>query len=312
VGDGTEAQARDADGRRMTGLAWRPSASAPTSARSIGAIRLGLIVAGILAAIVVWQIVVLGVPNGGDGWSYWQAPYSAPYERAVHGELLSYLYSPAFLQALFPLKVLPFPLFNAVWVALLCSVAVLLAGPLAFVAILLPPVLVELEVGNIHLLLGLVAALGLRYPALWSFALLTKITPGVGIVWFLVRREWRSLGVAVGITLAIGAASFVLAPALWFDWTHVFGRSTTYDGSLPVPLVLRLPIAAAVVGYAGRTDRPWLVPIASMLALPDLWFNGLAMLLGVIPLLRWERTPRWLYETLGPLHRRRGWLDDLA
>jgi len=31
-------------------------------------------------------------------------------------------------------------------------------------------------VGNIHFLLGLVAALGIEYPALWAFALLTKVT----------------------------------------------------------------------------------------------------------------------------------------
>src|SRR5690242_20320380 len=71
-------------------------------------VRFGLIVGGSIAAAFIWQAVVLGVPNGGDGWSYWQAPYAHPYDRAARDELLSYLYSPAFLQALAPLKLLTF------------------------------------------------------------------------------------------------------------------------------------------------------------------------------------------------------------
>jgi hypothetical protein len=53
---------------------------------------------------------------------------------------------------------------------------------------------------------------------------------------------------------------------------------------VPVPLAIRLPAAVAIVVWGARTDRRWTVPIAAMLALPALWFGGLAMLLAVIPL----------------------------
>ena len=60
--------------------------------------------------------------------------------------------------------------------------------------------------------------LGMRWPAAWAFILLTKISPGVGLLWFAVRREWRNLAIALGVTSAIAAVSFVLAPNLWSDF----------------------------------------------------------------------------------------------
>ena len=54
---------------------------------------------------------------------------------------------------------------------------------------------------------------------------------------------------------------------------------------MPVPLVIRFPLAVVLLWWAARTDRPWLVPIACMAALPVIWFNGLSMLLGAAALL---------------------------
>ena len=68
----------------------------------------------------------------------------------------------------------------------------------------------ELAGGNIHLLLAAAIVLGFRWPWTWSLVLLTKITPGIGLLWFVVRREWRNLTIALGGTAAIVAVSFVL------------------------------------------------------------------------------------------------------
>ena len=54
------------------------------------------------------------------------------------------------------------------------------------------------------------------------------------------------------------------------------------------PLVVRLPIAALLAYWAGRTGRAWVVPIAVFLALPILWLQGLAILTASFPLW-WER-----------------------
>ena len=45
---------------------------------------------------------------------------------------------------------------------------------------------VELSGGNIRLL-GVAAVIGFRRPP-WSFVILTKVTPGIGLLWFVVRR----------------------------------------------------------------------------------------------------------------------------
>ena len=120
--------------------------------------------------------------------------------------------------------------------------------------------------------------------------LLTKITPGLGLLWFVVRREWRQLAIALGATAAIVALSFVLMPDQWRTWIDVVirnaaaGRSGTW-ASVPLPLWIRLPAAVALITWGARTDRRWTVPVASMLALPAVWYGGLSMLLAVIPLL---------------------------
>ena len=61
------------------------------------------------------------------------------------------------------------------------------------------------------------------------------------------------------------------------------GRDPTW-AAVPIPLMVRLPVAVAVVVWGARTDRRWTVPVACMLALPALWYGGLTMLLAVIVL----------------------------
>ena len=72
------------------------------------------------------------------------------------------------------------------------------------------PIPFEIVSGNVHLLYAAVIVAGFRLSAAWALPLLTKVTPGIGLVWFLVRREWRPLAVAFGVTVAVAAVSFVL------------------------------------------------------------------------------------------------------
>jgi hypothetical protein len=141
------------------------------------------------------------------------------------------------------------------------------------------------------LLLAVAIVLGFRWPATWAFVLLTKVTPGIGLLWFAVRGEWRSLGIALGATLAIVTASAFLIPSAWAEWfsvlTTISGRDGTW-AAVPIPFWLRLPAAVLVIVWGARTNRRWAVPVASMLALPALWYGGLSMLLAIIPLLGWR------------------------
>ena len=142
----------------------------------------------------------------------------------------------------------------------------------------------------------------MRYPASWSFILLTKITPGVGLIWFAVRREWRSLAIALVATVAVVGVSFVLAPWLWSDFieasrTQVDATVNVPRQAAPIALPLRLVVAALLVAWAGRTDRAWVVPIAAGLAVPFLWWNAFAVMVAAVPLYAWrpagvKATPR--------------------
>jgi hypothetical protein len=168
-------------------------------------------------------------------------------------------------------------------------------------SLLFLPIPFEIVSGNVHLLFAVAIVAGFRYPAIWALMLLTKITPGVGLIWFAVRREWRALAVALGLTAAIVAASFVLDRAAWEQWIGLLRNDLGGAGQasfstpgwyLAVPLLPRLAVAAAVVVVAAWKGIRWLVPVAVVVALPVLWLNGLAILAAVVPLYRAQRAER--------------------
>jgi hypothetical protein len=137
------------------------------------------------------------------------------------------------------------------------------------------------------LFLAVAMVIGFRWPAAWAFVLLTKVTPGIGLLWFVVRREWRSLGIALGGTALVVAVSAVIMPGAWLQWVDLLVRLAGRDGTwaaVPIPFLVRLPIAVAVVVWGARTDRRWTVPVAGMIALPALWYGSLTMLLAVVAL----------------------------
>jgi hypothetical protein len=144
--------------------------------------------------------------------------------------------------------------------------------------------------GNIHILLAAAIVLGFRYAGTWAWVLLTKVTPGIGVLWFGVRREWRSLAIALGVTGGLVAVSLLLTPDLWFRWFAVLTGSVdvTRPSVLEIPVLPRLAVAAVLVAVAA--SRRWyaLVPVAATLALPAIWVNSLAMLVAVVPLWRYE------------------------
>jgi hypothetical protein len=269
------------------------TASAPAIGSTFGrALARALAVLGVVLIAMAWPGL-----NLADTHAYWAVPLGNLYGAGQAGGADAYLYAPPFEQVLAPLKALPWPVFAGLWLLVMALCLVGLVGPWAVLVAFIPPVLIELQAGNIHTLLALAIALGLRRPATWSFVLLTKPTLGVGLLWFVVRREWRPLGLALLATAAISAVSFMLAPGAWIDWLAVLaanagtGISPDYSGVIHVPLLVRLPLAAAIVIWGAWRDRPWTVAVATSLALPILWVNGLTVLLA-IPLLEGWRPPQ--------------------
>lgn len=268
--------------------------------------RLLLMVAGVLVAAAIWVALTLlaepydwaVVGAGHDARPYWTTLSEDPYRTSRVGDHDAYLYSPAFIQAIEPLRALSWQAFFSGWTAILLAATLAIAGPLLLAPALLL-VLPELVGGNVSLLIALAIVAGFRWPATWSFVLLTKVTPGIGLLWFAVRREWRSLGIALGATAAIVAISALLAPAAWRDWIDVLignAGSPVTSGSFPVPFVLRVPLAIVLIVWGARTDRRWVLPIAALLALPVIWYGSLSLLVGVLPLLR-GRWRAWNWAT---------------
>jgi Glycosyltransferase family 87 len=249
--------------------------------RNRRAIRDALVIAGVARA--VWYYVVQGIHPwefvGVDARAYWRVDLAHPYASSAVGEPSTYLYPPVFAQVLAPLSVLPFPVFFALWTALLVALLVWLVRPWPWaLAILVLPISYELFVGNIHLLIAAVIARGFMRPGLWAFPLLSKVTPGVGVVWFAVRREWHSLAVALGVTVLAVTLSVLLSPNAWAEWLAFVIADRGKGEALP----LRLAVAFLLVAFAGLTDRRWLVPVGVWIAFPVVWVETWVVLLAII------------------------------
>ena len=221
-------------------------------------------------------------------WAAWRHGHAALYDHRP-GTTNAYLYSPAFAEAIWPLTLLPWSGFLAVWMTISSLLYLWLLWPVSVrwrIPLLL---LVSLEVvyGNVWSELAVVAALGLRRPALWTFPLLTKVTPAIGFVWFAVRREWRHLAQAITAAVLVVAIAALVHLTLWIDWVRFLYRAQgPNNGS--APLALRLPLALGLTVWAARRNRPEWIPMAMILASPLLGTNMFA-LLAAVPRLRSSR-----------------------
>lgn len=236
-----------------------------------------------------------------DALAYWRPNLDDLYGGRQVGVASTYLYSPAFAQLISPLGLLPFPAFALLWSGLSLALLVWMVGPVvAALLFLVPlsPVADEISTGNIHLLLAAAIVIGLRHPWAWAVPLLTKVTPGVGVLWFAGSRRWRSLLGAVAAAAGIALVSFVLSPGAWVEWVETLRRSSEVSVSgaiavIPGPLWARTLVGGGLAVAAGALNRPWLVPVAVTIALPVPWSSGLSVLVASLALTRetWRAWP---------------------
>ncbi|HEY7736743.1 MAG TPA: glycosyltransferase family 87 protein [Candidatus Limnocylindrales bacterium] len=261
---------------------------------------LGLAIVGLFALPYLW------IRNwdrsfwGFDAFAYWSIDLSNLYGRSYGNTsgLGAFRYTPAVGQAFSVFDVLPWELFFAAYFVAMVAILYWAAGrrPLTTLALVaIPPVALELYHGNVHLFMAVAIVAGFRYPATWAFVILTKVTPGVGALWFVFRREWRAAATVALVTGAIALVSFLLAPSLWWQYVSAMRDNISFrpiDGyPFDVPQVVRLPIASLLVWWGARTNRRWTVPVAAVIGLPLIWWHGLAILVALLPILR-EAQPR--------------------
>jgi Glycosyltransferase family 87 len=269
--------------------------AAPWTWRRVGLVALAAVGGSLLVVIVAsyWS-----EPN--DNLAYWLAGQrlAAGLPVYVSGEAAfapyAYHYPPPLAQALAPLTlVVPTLAYLVAYRALELLVTWDLAGRrmlpmLALIAVL--PVAVELRFENVHLFVALGIVVGLRrWPWLFAVGAVVKLSPGLGVVYLLLRRRWRDAVVAIVIGLVIAGVSGVLDADLWRAWLDsVLGRADVVGNSLlPVPYIARAfaGLALAAVGGAiGRRRGELLLVAGITVANPGLATNGLAVLAAVLPI----------------------------
>ena len=255
------------------------------SARRHGAV---LVVAWLVCALLAsmfWLYPHDGI-HGLDAHAYWATGHRGHLYAGPPAARDAYLYSPAFAMVIWPLTQLPWLAFYVVWVIVeSCAFAWLLAplgwrraGPLFLLC------MIEVSVGNIYGLLAVAAVVGMRAPGAWSFPLLTKVTPGLGPLWFAASRQWRKVAVSLGVTVLIAACSFAVAPHEWTQWFDYLDRNRRNSQWL---FPERVAAAALLTVFAGMRRRSWLLAPAMILANPVVihaWMD--LTLLAAIPRLR--------------------------
>ena len=275
-------------GRPLNRLLGRLPAPVEARVRDRLGLDLFVVCAVVLVALRLFNVYPW-TPWQLDMHTYWATGAGVSYASSNPYQIGAYLYAPAFAQAIAPLTMLPWPWFAALWTAASVAAYIWLVGRWAFPLLFSAAVALELYLGQIDIFIAAAIVIGFRYPAVWAFPLLTKVAPGIGLLWFLFRREWRHLSIAIVSTVAIAGLSAALAPSLWHDWWELLRRSImdkqVVEGAyIGIPVWLRLPFAIGIIFWGARTDRHWTVPIGVLLAMPILWINVFALLLAVVPL----------------------------
>jgi hypothetical protein len=245
-----------------------------------------------LSGVLFLAAEIAATAYRGDAFVYWQAAHLPDnlYSGAWNRDAFSYIYPPVFAQVLVPLGQLPFPLFYVLWVALESAALVWLAGPLLAFALVLPyePVQHELLSGNVNLVLAAGVVLAVRHPAWWALPILSKVTPGVALLHYTLRRDWHSLWIAAAVTIGLAGTSFLLAPNLWLEWAgrmHANVMQPANPDEL-LPLSLRIALALVVTVWGAVQGTRWTMVLAAGLALPNFVPMNLAYFVGLVPFAR--------------------------
>ena len=163
----------------------------------------GLVVLAAIGVLFGW----LSIENPPiDALTYWTAGQAdSPYGTIWGGEGALYVYPPPLAQFL---RLMPWSTFVAIWMPLLFLgfwvatrrwslptfvLSATFASSIGFGFALANPAALTF-VGNPQILIAAVCVVGFRWPGLWAFPILTKLSPGIGLLWFLDDENGDSSG----------------------------------------------------------------------------------------------------------------------
>ncbi len=241
--------------------------------------------------LLVEGIAEAGGIGGFDANAYWSAAGHAwrgePLYDVGAFAFRAYQYPPVFAQALAPGSLLPLPAFVWIWRSIeLLGLRLATGGwARAGVALLVfPPVIAEVDAGNVHLIIAGVTGLAMRgiaWPVGPAFLAKFSTWPLAPILW---RRDRRGLLLGLAGAAAVCGVSIVLTPDSWREYlAFLASHPLPAEGSKvlsEIPLALRLGLA----GLLGLAAKRWIrfAPIAVTLAYPVVWINALSTLTAVV------------------------------
>ena len=209
---------------------------------------------------------------------------------------LGYPYPPLLAILFRPLALLPFEAAAAIWEVLVIAsfvVTVWWIGPrrretwLAL-GVLAFPIAWCLAIGQAQVLLTLFTAIG----APWSIALALniKLFPALIALWWIGRREWRSLGLFAATMAGLALFQLVLAPQATLDYLTAItlkqvGAVRNISPYAVSPILWAVLVAAGVLLTVRLAPTRWGWPAAvilSVLATPRLLVYMLMTFMAVL------------------------------
>ena len=214
-------------------------------------------------------------------------------QAATTNQAEFYRYPPLLAIAFRPLALLPFPVAAAIWEAVVVASFVGLLWWLRpgfrgrlMIGMLAMPILWSLAIGQAQVPMTLLLALGTP----WSLALAThlKVLPALAAVWWVGRRDWRSLALFAGWLLALAVVQLVIDPADTLAFPSVFNlaqvgevRNFSPYVASPVLWATLVGVGAVVAFRLAPTRWGWAAAVAfAVLATPRLILYQLMTLLA--------------------------------
>jgi Glycosyltransferase family 87 len=213
-----------------------------------------------------------------------------------HGSSMEYFYPPLLATVLRPFAQLPFPVFAALWEALILAsfvatlwlIGVRRRATWLAVGMLGVPIAWTLTIGQAQALLTLFVALGT--PLGVALAAQLKLFPALIALYWIGRRDWRALGSFLAISAALVLFQAITEPRGLMDFLSVSGlqrvgevRNISPYVISPVLWAVLVVVGAVTVLVVARSRWGWPAAVVySTVASPRLLVYMLEALLAAL------------------------------